>query len=361
MHGRLGRLKLGSLLIGQSALATSASWGAATHLVGTQVAVFAPISALVALAMSMTQRLRRVVELVLGVAFGVLVGDILVQVTGKGLWQLALIVSVSMVAAILLGGGPTFTLQAAATGIIIATVTPVSDLQFSRVLDVLIGAAVGIVVSTVLLPINPLVVTRRGAKRVLADLAEALADLGEALRVRSDVSVQAAAERVRAVETPLDEFTRTIGIAAETTRLAPFRWRARPRLEPYLILAARMAHVIRNMRVLTRRSRSLLAEGEPVPPGVPEALDGLARAVRLLLGDLLRDREPERARAELRRAARATADVPRGMTISAQVIVAQVRSTAVDLLRACGLSYADADRVVRGAATEPRLRPGPAL
>ncbi|HEX5497334.1 MAG TPA: FUSC family protein, partial [Mycobacteriales bacterium] len=305
--------------------------------------------------------MRRVIELVLGVALGVFVGDVLVGVTGHGLWQLALIVSVSMIVAIVLGGGPTLTLQAGATGIIIATVTPVSDLLFSRVFDVLIGAAVGIAVSTVLLPLNPMVVTRRAAGRVLTDLARALADLGEALRIRSDASVQSAAERVRAVEAPLSEFTRTIGIAAETARLAPFRWRSRGRVQPYLLLAERMHHVVRNLRVLTRRSRSLLGQEEPVPPGVPDALDGLAGAVRLLLGDLLAERDPERARTELRQAARMTADVPGGMTISAQVIVAQVRSTTVDLLRACGLSYADADRVVRSAATEPRLRPGPSL
>ncbi|HEY9475882.1 MAG TPA: FUSC family protein [Mycobacteriales bacterium] len=361
MRARLARVRRSWLLILQSAVATSLSWGLATTFFQDAPAVFAPVTALVTVAVSLSQHLRRSAELVLGVALGLLVSDLLVQVTGTGVWQLALIVALAMVAAIMLGGSTTVTVQAGATGIIIATVVPVRNLLFDRLYDALIGGAVGLLVAVLLLPANPVTVARRTAAPMLNELAEALRELSTALRTGAHSSVRAAAETVRAVEKPLGEFADAAEGAAETVRLAPYRWREKGRITPYVRLADRMGPVIRNLRVLTRRSRAILSQGEPAPPGIPDALEGVAHAVELLLDDLLADRDPERARAELLRACRMTADIPEGMSISGQVIVGQLRSAAVDLLRACGLGQAEAAGAVRRIVTAPRIRLGPTL
>lgn len=361
LRGRLSRIRLAALLVAQITLATSVSWGVASALVTREVAVFAPIAALTTLAVSMTQRFRRIIALVLGFAVGVLVGDLIVTVSGTGLWQVAVIVAVSMIVAILIGGTTTLIVPAATLGVVIATVTPVNDVVFSRVYDVFIGAGVGILVSGILLPLHPIVIARRAASRMMKELAGALADLAEALRSHADAPVRTAVDRVHAVEEPLREFGEAITTAAETARLLPFRWRAQGRVRPYLGVADRMDHVMRNLRVLTRRTRVILDQEEQVPRAIPDALEGLAGSIRHFLGDLLADREPVRARTEILRAVRVTADVPENMSVSIQVVVARLRSTAVDLLRATGLSYADADVAVRGAVTGPRLRPGRTL
>ena len=361
MRARLARLRRYWLLIVQTAVATSLSWSLATTFFMDAPALFAPVTALITVAVSLSQRLRRSVELILGVALGLLVSDLLVQVTGTGAWQLALIVSLSMIVAILLGGSTTVTMQAGGTAIIIATVVPVRNLLFDRLYDSLIGGAVGLLVAVLLLPANPVRIVRRSATPMLSELADALCDLARALRAGTHSSVRAAAETVRAVEKPLDEFVDAAEGAAETVRLAPYRWREKGRVMPYLRLGERMDPVLRNLRVLTRRSRALVSQGEPAPLGVPEALEGVAGAVRLLLEDLLADRDPERARAELLRACRMTADVPEGMSISAQVIVGQLRSAAVDLLRACGLEQKQAADAVTRTVTAPRIRLGPTL
>lgn len=350
-------------LIAQASIAAGLTLLVVSQLRARPV-VFAPVVAVITVAVAQTQRLRRLLELVIGVALGVLLGDTLVLLIGNGPWQVALVVALAMVAAIMLGGSPVMVIQTAASAIIIVAVRPprVEDyFYFLRAVDAAIGGAVGMAVSALLLPVNPMVIVRRAAPEVLTELAEALADLAEALRTRDPLSVRAAAERAREIEAPSQVFASALEAASETARIAPMRWRAQGRLQPYLEVSERMDHVVRNLRVLTRRSRSLLAQDEPVPPGIAEALDGLAHAVRRLLEDLLAGNDPGWARAEVLHACRMTADVPVGLPISAQVIVGQVRSTAVDLLRACGFSYGDADHAVRLAVTEPRIRRGPTL
>jgi Fusaric acid resistance protein-like len=65
---------------------------------------FAPIAAVVSL--NGARRLRRAVELVVGVSVGVGVGDLLIAAIGSGAWQISLVVALAMAAAVWLDGGP---------------------------------------------------------------------------------------------------------------------------------------------------------------------------------------------------------------------------------------------------------------
>ena len=59
-------------------------------MIGHSRAFFAPIAALIALGVGVTNRPRRVAELTLGVAVGIGVGDVLIWGIGSGAWQLGL-------------------------------------------------------------------------------------------------------------------------------------------------------------------------------------------------------------------------------------------------------------------------------
>lgn len=81
---------------------SSSRGGVAPPLVRTQgrpaspsPTFFAPVAALVCLGMSYGQRLRRTVEIVVGVAVGVAVADLVVRVVGVGTWQIVLTVAVA--------------------------------------------------------------------------------------------------------------------------------------------------------------------------------------------------------------------------------------------------------------------------
>ena len=74
--------------------------------------------------MSLANRLRRAVELVVGVSLGVLVGDLLVSVIGSGWWQIALVVTLAVAAAVFADGGTLLVNQAGASAVLVATLLP---------------------------------------------------------------------------------------------------------------------------------------------------------------------------------------------------------------------------------------------
>jgi uncharacterized membrane protein YgaE (UPF0421/DUF939 family) len=75
---RLETLRSLALPIAQSALAAGLAWYLAHDAIGHPRAFFAPIAALIALGVAASNRTRRVVELTLGVAVGIGVGDLLI-------------------------------------------------------------------------------------------------------------------------------------------------------------------------------------------------------------------------------------------------------------------------------------------
>ena len=108
----------------QCAIAAGVAWFVAAEIFDHPTPFFAPIAAVVSLGTSYGQRLRRVVEVTLGVAIGVLVADLLVVQLGSGWWQLMLIVALAMTTAFLLDGGQLFVTQAAVQSIVVASLVP---------------------------------------------------------------------------------------------------------------------------------------------------------------------------------------------------------------------------------------------
>jgi uncharacterized membrane protein YccC len=174
---RVARLRSKSWQIAQCALAAGAAWFVAADLLGHETPFFAPIAAVVSLGTSYGQRLRRVAEVTLGVAIGVLVADLLVLAIGTGWWQLTLIVALAMTSAFLLDGGQLFVTQAAVQSIVVATLLPDPDAGFTRWTDALIGGLVALVAATVV-PAAPLRRPREQAALVVRKIANPRAAAG---------------------------------------------------------------------------------------------------------------------------------------------------------------------------------------
>ena len=77
---RLARLRSRAFLVVQCALAAGVAWFVASDLLAHPTPFFAPIVAVVCLGISYGQRLRRVVEVAVGVAVGVFTADLFVSV-----------------------------------------------------------------------------------------------------------------------------------------------------------------------------------------------------------------------------------------------------------------------------------------
>ncbi|MEU6150909.1 FUSC family protein [Actinosynnema sp. NPDC047251] len=352
---RLQRWRGTALPIGQAALAAGLSWLVATSVVGHAHPFFAPIAAVVCLGVSLGQRLRRVVELVVGVSVGVGVGDVLISLIGSGPWQIALVVALAMSAAVLLDGGAVIALQSGSSAVLVATLLPPSaGGGLDRMVDALVGGLVGLAV-TALLPANPLTVAHRQAKVVLGELITALRGVAKAVTDQDPVAAAGVLARLRSSQEAVDDFKAALQAGGEIATIAPIRWRRKDELGRYQATATPIDYALRNTRVLARRALAALGDGERMPANLPEVLRKYSDALDLLRVDLARGDEPVRARSAVREAvAVATTHQLGGEGFSTRVVLAQVRSVAVDLLQATGLSRAEA-----AESLPPLSRKGP--
>jgi uncharacterized membrane protein YgaE (UPF0421/DUF939 family) len=359
MRQRAERLKLAGRPIVQIAVASTGAWLFAVEVFGHPRPIFAPISAVVVLGLSVGRRLERAVELALGVAVGLGIADLIVRLTGVGAWQIALIVLLSTSIAVLLGSGQLFASQAAISGILVATLPPGSSPSFGRFFDSLAGGIIAIAVSALVLPPKPLVMLRRSVGPLLAELAETLEDVAAALDARDRAAAEAALVRARGIDELEARFEEAVTEGRETARFAPPRRGQRDQVATYAIAAAQVDLAVRNVRVLARGAIRALTLDENVPPGVGESLHDLAAATRALEAALEDEQQVQAVRdAALRAAARATRVLEGTGNLSVSVLVGQVRSTAVDLLRGTGMSYDEAARAVRRAAQEAQEAAG---
>ncbi|MFI6333189.1 aromatic acid exporter family protein [Micromonospora chersina] len=343
---------MGFIVAMQAGLAATLAWLVAHHLLGNPDPVFAPIVAVGTLAASVGQRIRRIVELIVGVALGVLIGDALLYVIGSGPLQLGLIVVLAILAALVLGGSAAIVLQAAATAVLIATLSPsVRNLEIPRFVDAFIGGGVALIVTSVLLPLNPLRVINRAAQPALDMLAEQLSETAQALEDRDVGRAGIAMERLRRNKAELQELTDAVAGAREATTLSPVSWhRRRGTLQQYAASAEPIDRAMRNSGTLIRRALTVIEDGEATPESIIEAVKDLAASIRELRSEFARGHEPLRAREKaLKAVASAGRAYREGVEFSGSVIVAQVRTTVSDILVASGVSQQDANRHVRDA------------
>jgi len=138
------------VLLVQTALAAGLSWFVAAHLLGHSAPLFAPVAAIVSIDMTVGERLRRAIELIVGASVGVGVGALLVSSIGTGSWQIAVVVALATSAAVLLNGRAVINVQAAVSAILVATLhTPGDTGGLERLFDGLAGAAIGLAIVAV--------------------------------------------------------------------------------------------------------------------------------------------------------------------------------------------------------------------
>lgn len=345
----------------QAALAAGIAWFIAHSVLHHVQPYFAPISAVATLAVSVGQRLRRAVEIVIGNAFGIFLGEVLVLIIGRGAWQVSLVVFLAIAVAIFAGGSPALVMQSAAAGILVVSIIPIGDRYlFGRFTDAIVGGVVGLAVMAVLLPLNPLTVVSRAAGPLLGDIAAGLATTASALAERDEARTQSALERMRETERHFAALNEAITAGREISLLAPLRWGKRGALSQYVDGYDHLGRAMRNIRVLVRRCGSAIRDEEPLPPALVTAVLSLGDATSRLRRELADEEPPDESRSAAIQAVRsASGAYLAGLGFSGSVVVAQIRSTATDLLRASGVDQRDADRAVRKAVGKASTVPPP--
>lgn len=325
--------------VGQCAVGAALAWVVAKDLLDHDRPFFAPIAVIICVGVGLGQRLRRVVELVVGVSLGVGVADLLISWIGSGPWQIALVVGLAMSAAAFLNSGTLFVAQAGSSAVLVATLLPPDGTGgFDRMIDALTGGLIGIA-AVALLPASPFAIAAKHASGVLDALSTVLEQAAEAIE-KGDVDLAAEAlEEARGTQAVVEEFGEALQTSKEITMISPLHWHRRARLARYETAAEPVDHALRNARVLARRTLLALGESTPPPASLAESLREVSEAALLLQLELGAGREPVLARQALLAVAARQRPERLGHSFSTDVIVAQVRSIVVDLLQATGLDH----------------------
>ncbi|MFI6240744.1 aromatic acid exporter family protein [Micromonospora sp. NPDC050795] len=365
-HGlrtRAWRLRLYWLLAVQAGVAATIAWFVGYQFLDNPAPVLAPTTAVGIVAAAMGSRLRRTIELLVGVVLGLAVGDTLMPFFGIGAWQTGVVVVLAIIVAVLLKGGGSLLTQAGGTAVLIATLEPpVRDLSVPRFVDAAVGGLVGLAVGLLLVPIHPQRTVRRLAEPVLDPAIAAMHDLATALRLRDLDGAQRNLGALRGLGSRLTVLDEGLGAAQEVVRLAPLRWRERPSLAFYTEAVRHMERSLYAWRAIARRLTRVLRDGEPVPEELPAAIDLLADSVQTLRCAIRARAEPQQARQQILTAVElvgkaqgpAASDPTRPHThrlgYSGMIAAGDFRTSAHDLLMASGLNADEAAALVRRTA-----------
>ncbi|NKY56385.1 FUSC family protein [Nocardia flavorosea] len=356
------RLRLSALPILQCSLAAALAWFLAKDVVGHPLPFFAPTAAIVSIGTAFGARLRRSLELVVGVALGIGVGDLFISQVGTGVWQIALVVAAAMALAIFLDGGPIIGIQASGSAVLVATLMPPeSGAGLSRMVDALIGGLVGVVVVAAL-PLHPVRRAREQAAAILGVVGKSLTDCGQGLLEQDPGKIRDALSAVRATQHQLDSLRKSLEGGREVIRISPLYWNSRGRLERLREAADPLDNAVRNTRVLLRRSLTLVRDDEILNPGLIDEVERLAEAVDVVRRMMLADRGEQPDRAEAARVLRSVAKQARpelvaGAGLSSHVVFAQIRSTLVDLMQVCGVQRISAMALLPPTVPNPFVMP----
>jgi uncharacterized membrane protein YgaE (UPF0421/DUF939 family) len=331
------RIRMAAFAIFQCAVGAAVAWLIAENLLSHPRPFFAPVAAVVCLGLSNSQRLRRMVELALGVTIGVGIAEVLVKEIGNGWWQITLVVLLSMSVAQLLGGGTLMTTQSAVQGIFLAALPQTPGGGLYRWEDALIGGATALVIAA-FLPADPGRFVRQEAQDLIRVLAAVSAESAAVLRSGDVERADAALERIRHTQDDIQAWTEALRGGEEISRISPLRRRHQPELQRYRKGLVGLDRATRNMRVAVRRIATALETGAPMPLELADIFDHLSEILRMLEDEV--GMAPERMMSTTALAALAERLDPDRLgvhSMSANVVVAQVRSVVVDLLGATGM------------------------
>jgi uncharacterized membrane protein YgaE (UPF0421/DUF939 family) len=330
-----------------ASVAAAGAYAVARYGLGHPLPFFAPVAAWICLGFTADRQPRRVAEVAIGVAIGVLAGDLLVLAIGTGPVQVAVVLTAAVLLARFLDRGDLLAMQAGVQAMVIAVLPAASSGgPVGRWLDALVGGAVALVVAA-LSPQDPRRRVRSHAEEAATEIADVLGVLAAGLRHRSPDEVERALLRGRASQAVLDQWRSAAASARQVATVSPAFRRHRDELAELEAAAVLADRAMRNARVLARRARSVADRREP---GVPERLDALAdvldqvRAGTQDLGTALSTgAQPLAAQRTLTAAARATDPwriAPGNLHVQGLVLL--LRSLVVDLEETAGIGPEEA-------------------
>jgi uncharacterized membrane protein YgaE (UPF0421/DUF939 family) len=348
-HASLARLRQGWLPVVESTVAATVAWLVATRLLDHPQPFFAPAAALIVLGQARGRRMWRAVEVILGVAGGVLVADLVVQALGaRASWTVFIVILLTLTLAVAIGASTISMVQAAVSALYLVVVAPpAGSLVPFRFVDALVGGGVALVASQLIVARDPVAPLVRESRRTFGELASVIEDVAGALQRHDEAAALRALDRARRADAAVERLRTAVLAAREALRLPVRRRQHRRGLRTVDVAVNQVDYVVRSVRVLARAGVTLVRLPVAPPPELGVALRALAVAAcavdEVFAAELtgavdVAYQHAERADAAALDAVRTVGRLLGGSPPLPLVVIAgQVRTTAIDLLRAVGV------------------------
>jgi uncharacterized membrane protein YgaE (UPF0421/DUF939 family) len=344
---RIARWRQRSFLIAQCAVTAGLAWLIASLLLGHEVPYFAAAAAILVLGLTYGQRIRRGVDVAIGVTLGVALGDLWFVLFGAGVWQVVLVCAIAMSLATLVGASPAITTQAGANSIAVLVMAPSPIYGAERWTDAVIGSTLALLMATVA-PSGPLRRPGEVAAKVVAGMADTLEAAADALAAKDEHAASTVLDHVQATEKDLATFDVAAAEGLDVVRYSPFHRRQLGLATALSSFHQPLDSAVRNLRILVRRCAVAIWRGDEVPVAYQEVVRRLAEACRFIAHEFSEHRLPTAARDRLREIAEATSQLQLTHSMSAVVILAQTRSMVTDLMELTGMEYVEARELIPG-------------
>lgn len=346
------------LTVGRASIAAALAYLVSGFVWDHEHPFFSSIVAFIIIGFGIEKKMRKIVEMSCGVMLGVLLGELARGLIGSGTWQILVVVFVAGMLSRFIDSSNLFGFQVAIQSLLvmIMPLTP-SMTPGGRVLDAITGVLVAIVIH-LLLSGDPRRLQSRAAASFYRELEDTLVSLALSARSGDRGIAQAALRNIREVSQKYtDEWKLANDVANEMATFSPTGLRHAEdvgRLQHLLVGSDR---AMRNMRVIARRQAEFL---EAVRGDAHSTLaDALlaARDAVLELSNAVSHEDVDftEARRKLRLYCSYLSPEMllrndegkrpgRAGHFEGVTLTIQLRSLAIDLLQATGLSAAEAKR-----------------
>ncbi|PFG31191.1 FUSC family protein [Paramicrobacterium agarici] len=285
------------LQVVKTSVAAVLAWVIAGLILPAELPIFAAIASLLVVQPSVNQSFGKAIERSVGVISGVVIASLLSLVLGQYSWviMLAIIVAVLLSWALRMTTG-TSNQVAISAMLVLALGASSPEYALYRIVETLIGAALGIIVNMVIVPPVLVAPVRENVILLGNELAATLERLSAALS-----EPQSAADRERLmIEARLlrpmkDAAVTSIEEGEESLSLNPRRSAHREQLEELREVTDRFGPVVTRVIGMTRAFRDHYDGGlyrEPTLGAIADQLNRAAHDLRLIMRPSIADPEP---------------------------------------------------------------------
>jgi uncharacterized membrane protein YgaE (UPF0421/DUF939 family) len=342
----LTRLRDSAVPIVQIVVAVLGAYSIAHFGLGHEIPLLTATVTISSLGFARDARPSRVLESATGMLVGIVVAEGILLLAGQGVWQIALGLGGTLVAARLLSPSNVFAVAAGVQSILVLLLPAPPGGPFVRVLDGLIGGIVALLV-TVLIPRDPRRLARRDAKKLFVVFLDSLTSIEVALKSADEPAAARALDNLRVSQPIVDSWATSLDTATNIARLSPFVHRYSDELSAQYQMLRGMDLATRNLRVIARRIDHLVRDGVQ-RPALAELFARITTSVELIAQSIDRPVLAETAQAGLAGIAGHLDPhtIVGDATVVDSAVVLMLRPLVVDLLTVAGIDDAKARRML---------------